>query len=164
MTRTPRIWNATNPYAAKVFRETEGAAQALDIEVKSLEVRPDNFESVIEVVRLQHPDALITVEDPLTVSQRKVIADFAATNRMPAIHGLREFVEVGGLMSYGTNLVGVYRGAATYVDKILRGAKPADLPVQQPTKFELVINLKAARDLGITLPPALLARADVVIE
>jgi putative ABC transport system substrate-binding protein len=108
--------------------------------------------------------ALITVEDPLTVGQRKRIADFAASNRLPATYGLKEFVNAGGLMAYGANLAEMYRRAAGYVDKILKGAKPADLPIEQPTKFELVINLKAANALGLEVPPTLLARADEVIE
>ena len=109
-------------------------------------------------------EALITVEDPLTFSHRKRIADFAASNRLPAIHGLREFVDAGGLMAYGTNQADLYQRGAGYVEKILKGAKPANLPVQQPTNFELVINLKTAKALGLEVSPTLLARADEVIE
>jgi len=159
------LWNVANPYPALVFRETESAARTFGIEVQSLEVRgPGDFDGVFENARLQHPEALITVEDPLTVNYRKQIVDFAATNRLPAIHGVREFVEAGGLMAYGASLSDLLRRAAGYVDKIFKGAKPADLPVQQPTKFEFVINLKAAKALGLTIPPSLLARADEVIE
>jgi len=130
-----------------------------------LEVRgPDDFDGIFEATRRQRRDALITVEDPLTVDYRKLIVDFAAKQQLPALYGLREFVAAGGLMSYGASLADLFRRAAGYVDKILRGAKPADLPVQQPTKFELVINLKTAKALGLTVPPALLARADEVIE
>jgi putative ABC transport system substrate-binding protein len=107
---------------------------------------------------------LITVEDPLTIVHRKRIVDFAAGQRLPALYGLREFVMAGGLMSYGASLADVFRRAAGYVDKILKGAKPADLPVQQPTKFELMINLKSAKALGLVFPITLLARADEVIE
>jgi len=107
---------------------------------------------------------LITVEDPLTGSHRKRIADFTAGQQLPSLHGIREFVAAGGLISYGANLPDLSRRAAYYVDKIFKGAKPADLPVQQPIKFELVINLKAVKVLGITIPPALLTRADEVIE
>ncbi len=159
------LWNVANPYPALVFRETESAARTFGIEVQSLEVRgPGDFDGVFENARLQHPEALITVEDPLTVNYRKQIVDFAATNRLPAIHGVREFVEAGGLMAYGASLSDLLRRAAGYVDKIFKGAKPADLPVQQPTKFEFVINLKAAKALGLTIAPSLLARADEVIE
>jgi putative ABC transport system substrate-binding protein len=137
----------------------------LGVEIQSLEVRgPDNFDGAFEAVRRQRPDALITVEDPVTVAHRKLIADFAAGQRLPALHGLREFVIAGGLMSYGASLADVFRRAAGYVDKVLKGAKPADLPVQQPTKFELMINLKAANALGLSVPDRLLALADEVIE
>lgn len=159
------LWNAANPYSALVFNETESAAQMLGIQLQSIEVRnSDDFDSAFEAARLQHPDALITVEDPLTINYRNQIADFAATNRLPAIYGLREFVEAGGLIAYGASLSDLRRRAAAYVDKILRGTKPADLPIQQPTKFEFLINLKTARALGLEIPPMLLARADEVIE
>jgi putative tryptophan/tyrosine transport system substrate-binding protein len=165
ISRVAILWNAANPYAADVFRETERAARTLRIAVQSLEVRsPDDFDSVFEAAKVQHPEGLITVEDPLTGAYRKQIVDFAARNRLPAVHGVREFVEAGGLISYGASLSDLSRRAATYVDKILRGGKPADLPVQQPTKFEFLINLSAARALGLTIPPTLLARADEVIE
>jgi putative tryptophan/tyrosine transport system substrate-binding protein len=165
LSRAAVLWNAANPYAANVFRETERAARKLAIDIQSLEVRgPDDFDTAFEAARAQHPEGLITIEDPLTIDNRKQIVDFAARNRLPAIHGVREFVEAGGLIAYGANLVDLARRAATYVDKILRGAKPADLPVQQPTKFEMVINLKTAKALGLELPPTLLARADEVIE
>jgi putative ABC transport system substrate-binding protein len=123
-----------------------------------------DFDGVFEVARKQRPDALITVEDPLTFNYQKRIADFALVNQLPSLHGVKEFVVAGGLLSYGANVADLYRRAASYVDKILKGAKPADLPVQQPTKFELVINLQTAKTLGLTVPPMLLARADEVIE
>jgi ABC-type uncharacterized transport system substrate-binding protein len=165
LARVAVLWNAANPYPALVFKETQDAGQTLGIEVQSLEVRgPDDFDGAFEAARRQRPDALITVEDPLTVTYRKLIADFAAKHQLPSLHGLKEFVTAGGLMSYGANLADLRRRAAGYVDKILKGAKPADLPIQQPTKFELVINLKTAKALGIEVPPTLLARADEVIE
>jgi putative tryptophan/tyrosine transport system substrate-binding protein len=158
-------WNAANPYPAIVFKETEAAARTLGIEVQSLEVRgPDDLDGAFEAARKQRPDAMITVEDPLTINYRKRIADFATGQQLPSLSGLGEFVAAGGLISYGANLDDLFRRVAGYVDKILKGAKPADLPVQQPTKFELVINLKTAKALGITVPPTLLARADEVIE
>lgn len=113
---------------------------------------------------IQHPEGLVTVEDPLTTDHRKQIANFAAKNRLPAVHGIREFAEAGGLIAYGASLSDLSRRAATYVDRILKGAKPADLPVQQPTKFEFVVNLSAAKALNLTIQPTLLARADEVIE
>jgi ABC-type uncharacterized transport system substrate-binding protein len=107
---------------------------------------------------------LYVIEDPLTYGQRRQIADLAAKNRLPSISAFKESVEAGGLMSYGANLADSFRRAATFVDKILKGAKPADLPVEQPTKFELVINLKTAKAIGVTIPQSLLLRADQVIE
>jgi putative ABC transport system substrate-binding protein len=159
------LWNAANPYPAIVFKETLTAAQRLGIEVQSLEVRsPDDFDGAFEQARRQRPDALIEVEDPLTNSLHKRIVEFAAAEQLPSLHGIREEVEAGGLISYGTSIPDLFRRAAGYVDKILKGAKPADLPVQQPTKFELAINLKTARALGLQVPDKLLALADEVIE
>jgi putative ABC transport system substrate-binding protein len=159
------LWNAANPYPALVFKQTQEAGQTLGIQVQSLEVRsPDDFDRAFEAAIRRLPDALITVEDPLTVSYRKRIADFAAKYRLPAMYGVREFVAVGGLISYGAQLADLYRRAAGYVDKILRGAKPADLPVQQPSKFDLIINLKAAKELGLTVPQSLMLRADEIIQ
>jgi ABC-type uncharacterized transport system substrate-binding protein len=165
LSRVAVLWNAANPYSALVFKETQAAGQTLDIEVQSLEVRgPDDFDGAFEAARRQHPEALITVEDPLTVSHRKRIADFAREEQLPSLHGVREFVAAGGLISYGASLADLFRRAAYYVDKIFKGAKPRDLPVQQPTKFELVINLKVAKALGLDVPASVLARADEVIE
>jgi putative ABC transport system substrate-binding protein len=163
--RVAVLWNATNRYAALVYKQTQAAGRTLGIEVQSLEVRgPDDFDGAFATARQQHSDALITVEDPLTGSYRERIMHFAAVDRLPSLHGLREEVVAGGLISYGANFEDLFRRAAGYVDKILRGVKPADLPVQQPTKFELVINLKTAKAFGLQVPPSLLARADEVIE
>jgi putative ABC transport system substrate-binding protein len=165
LARVAVLWNAANPYPAIVFKETQTGGRTLGIEVQSLEVRsPDDLDGAFEAVRQQRPDALITVEDPLTGDNRKLIADFAIKHGLPSLHGIKEFVAVGGLMSYGASLADLARRAANYVDKILKGAKPADLPVQQPTKFEMVINLKTAKALGLVLPASVLARADEVIE
>jgi putative tryptophan/tyrosine transport system substrate-binding protein len=165
VSRVAVLWNAANPYSALVFKQTQDGGRTLGIDVLSLDVRgPDDFDGTFEVARRLRPDALITVEDPLTGGHRKRIADFLAGQQLPSLHGIREFVTAGGLISYGANVTDLSRRAAYYVDKIFKGAKPADLPVQQPTKFELVINLKAAKALGLTIPPSLLTRADEVIE
>ena len=120
--------------------------------------------STLDGMLVRRTSALIVVEDPLTYSQRQQIVEFAARNRLPVMYGFREFVDVGGLMSYGAHLADLSRRAGTYVDKILRGARPGDLPIEQPTKFELVINLSAAKALGLTIPQAVLLRADEVIQ
>ena len=165
VSRVGILWNAANPYSALVFKATENAAPTLGIQLQSIEVQsPNDIDTDLPTATQQRIGALITVEDPLTFSHRKRIADFAASKQLPAMYGLREYVDVGGLMSYGTNQADLYRRAAGYVEKLLKGAKPADLPVQQPTKFELVINLKTAKALGLTIPEPFLIRADQVIE
>jgi putative ABC transport system substrate-binding protein len=165
ISRVAILWNATNPNAALVMKETTTAGGTLGLELQPFEVTgPNDIEGTLENAKRYQPDALIVVEDPLTVSSQKQIIDFAGTNRIPAIYGLREFVQAGGLMAYGASLSDLRQRAASYVDKILKGAKPADLPIQQPTKFELIINLKAARALGVEVPATLVSRADEVIE
>ena len=166
MRRVAVIWNTANPYPALVLKNIQAAARSVGVDVQSLEIRsPDDLANAIEKAKQTHPDALIVVEDPLTGSLTKRIADFAAEQRLPTIYGVREdLIAAGALMSYGTSLPDLFRRSATYVYKIVHGAKPADLPVEQPTKFELVINLKTAKALGLTIPPSLLARADEVIE
>jgi putative ABC transport system substrate-binding protein len=165
VSRTAVLWNAANPYSALVFKETTAAARTLGVELQSLEIRePADIDGALEAATGQHADALITVEDPLTGDLRKKIAEFAADHRLPTISGLRMFADAGALMSYGADLADINRRSVVYVDKILKGAKPSDLPVEQPTTFELVINLKTAKSLGLTIPPQLLARADEVIE
>jgi putative tryptophan/tyrosine transport system substrate-binding protein len=165
LVRVAVLWNAANPYPAIVFKETQAAGRTLGIEVQSLEVRsPDDFEGAFEEARRQRPDALIEVEDPLTNSLQKRTIEFAAAERLPSFHGAGEEVDAGGFVSYGASIPDLFRRAAGYVDKILKGAKPAALPVQQPTKFELVINLKTAKALGLRLPDKLLAIADRVID
>ena len=165
VSRVAVLWNAANPYSALVFKETVSAAQTVGVELQSLDIRePADIGSALEAATGQHADALITVEDPLTVDLRKEIAKFSADHRLPAISGLRVFADSGGLMSYGADLSDMTRRSVVYVDKILKGSKPSDLPVEQPTKFELVINLKTAKILDLTIPATLLARADDVIE
>jgi putative ABC transport system substrate-binding protein len=165
LSRVAVLWNAANPYSTRVFGETEHVAAALKIEVQSLEVRsPDDFDSALDNAIRQNANGLITIEDPLTGGHSRKIAAFAAKNKLPTLFGVRQFVDAGGLVSYGANLADLSRQAAGYVDKILKGAKPADMPVEQPTKFELIVNLKTAKALSSDIPPTLLARADEVIE
>jgi putative ABC transport system substrate-binding protein len=165
ISRVAVLWNAANPYSALVFKETVGASRTLGIEVQSLEVRaPADFDAALDAADREHTGALVTVEDPLTIDYRGKIAEFAAAKRLPTISGLRLFADAGVLMSYGSNTGDTFRRSVGSVAKILKGAKPSDLPVEQPTKFELVINLKTANALGLTMPPSILARADEVIE
>ncbi len=157
--------NPANPYTALMVKETEAAARSLGVRVQLHGVRgADALDGAFSVVTKERPGALFVLFDPLLFVHRTRIAEFANKNRLPAIYPHREYAEVGGLMAYGADLRDNYRRAATYVDRILKGAKPADLPVEQPTKFELVINLKTAKALGLTIPPSLLQRADEVIQ
>ena len=158
------LWNP-DLYTPLIVRDTERTARAMGVPLKSLEVqRSEPFEQLFETALFGQVDALIAVEDSLTFTYRTRILDFAAMSRLPGIYGLREFVDAGGLMSYGTDRRDLYRRCATYVHRILTGASPADLPVEPPIKFELAINLKTARALGLTIPPALLRRADYIIQ
>ncbi len=148
-----------------MLKETEGAAQALRLQLQLLEARgASDFDGAFSAMIRQRTDALIVLPSPMFYGEYRRIVDFARRNRLPASYAFREAVEVGGLMSYGASLLDLARRAATQVAKILRGAKPADLPVEQPTKFELVINLKTAKALGLTIPPSLLIQADEVIQ
>ena len=159
------LWNPADLYTPLIVRDTERTARAMGVQFKSLEVqRFAPFEEVFETALFGQVDALIVVEDYLTFTYQKRILEFAAMSRLPAIYGLREFVDAGGLMSYGTDRRDLYRRSATYVHRILTGSRPADLPVEPPLKFELAINLKTARFLGLTLPPALLRRADYIVQ
>jgi putative ABC transport system substrate-binding protein len=165
ISRVAVLWNAANPYSALVFKESVGAARTLGVELQSLEIRePPDLDAALEAATGRHADALVAVEDPLTSDLRKKVAEFAIDHQLPTISGLRVFADSGALMSYGADLADIIRRSVVYVDKILKGAKPSDLPVEQPTKFELVINLKTAKLLGLTVPPLLLARADEIIE
>jgi ABC-type uncharacterized transport system substrate-binding protein len=165
ISRVAVFWNAASRMKRLEMGELQRAAPALGVTLQSREVRGlDDFDGVFAATKRERPDALLTLVDPVTFTQRHLIAEFAARERLPAMYAVREFVEAGGLMSYGSDLRDLFRRGATYVDKILKGAKPGDLPVEQPTKFELVINLKTAKALGLTLPPSLLQRADQVIE
>jgi putative ABC transport system substrate-binding protein len=143
LSRVAVLWNFANPIIARQLRETEVAAQALETQLQTVGVRgPDDFDSAFRVVTMGRPSALVVLADFLTVGHRRRIAEFATKNRLPTISEFREFAAAGCLMAYGPSLPDLGRRAASYVDKILKGAKPDDLPVEQPTKFELVINLK----------------------
>jgi putative ABC transport system substrate-binding protein len=145
--------------------EAQAAAPTLGLTVHPLGVQsPEDFARAFDAATREHADALIMGGDPITASQQKRILDFAAKRRLPGMYFWPEFVRAGGLMAYGPSLPDMYRRAATYVDKILKGAKPADLPVEQPTRFELVVNLKTAKALGLTIPQSVLIRADQVIQ
>jgi putative ABC transport system substrate-binding protein len=157
--------NVTNQLHVAQLRETKIAAETSGILLVPVEVSsPDKVDSAFAMLGRESVEALLVPPDTTFYSRRRQIADLAARTRLPAIYGYREHVEDGGLMSYGPDIPDQYRRAANYVDKILKGAQPADLPVEQPTKIELVINLKTATALGLTIPPTLLARADEVIE
>ena len=135
------------------------------VQLQILEVREASaFDKAFLAITKEHAQALLPLGDPLIVSHRKQIVDFTVTNRLPAMYHRMEFVDAGGLMAYGPSYNDLFRRAAVYVDKVLKGAKPADLPVEQPTKFEFIINLKAAKKIGLTIPPNVLARADRVIR
>jgi len=145
-------------------RSMRAAANSLGLTLFLAEPRPNDYASAFNLVAGKRPDAIIISQDAIHYSHRRLIAEFAARNSLPSMSSYREFVEAGGLMSYGIDNQDIYRRIAAYVDKILKGAKPADMPIEQPTKFELVINLKTAKALGLTIPPSLLGRADEVIQ
>jgi putative ABC transport system substrate-binding protein len=159
------LLNPTNPAIRDGLSETKVAAQALGVRVEAFEVRePAALDAAFVAILRARPNGLVVVPDPIVAALASRIQAFAAKNRLPAIYGGRAGFDDGGLMSYGIDLVEHVGRAARYIDKILKGAKPADLPVEQPTKFELVINLKTAKALGLTIPPSLLQRADRIIE
>jgi putative tryptophan/tyrosine transport system substrate-binding protein len=165
LSRVAVLWNSANAGMHPRFRETQFAAQALGLALQSVPVQsPDEFERVFSTLNSARPESLLVLADTVTVANRQRTVEFAANTRVPAIYETRSFVDTGGLMSYGVEQSDHYRRAAIYVDKILKGANPANLPVEQPTTFELVINLKTAKALGLTIPPAVLLRADQVIE
>jgi putative ABC transport system substrate-binding protein len=165
MTRVTVLWNAANPANASRWPEMQATAGALGARLHSQEVRaPQDLQGALALTAKVRPDALVLLGDALLNMYRPQIAEFAALQHLPGVSLQREWVVAGGLMSYGPSVPDLYRRAATYVDKLLQGAKPADLPVEQPTKFELVINLKTAKALGLTIPQSVLLRADQIIE
>jgi putative ABC transport system substrate-binding protein len=165
LSRVAVLWNPQNPGNAQQWKESQLPARELGLELHSMEVSSaDKYESAFNEAAKARSDALAVTQLALATSNRKQIVDLAIMNRLPAIYPRGEFVESGGLMSYGPDETERYRRAAVFVDKILKGAKPADLPVEQPTKFELIINLKTAKQHGLTMPPIMLARADKMIK
>jgi putative ABC transport system substrate-binding protein len=165
LSRLAILWSANDPGMTLAFGRVEAAAKALGLALQNLAVRePAEFPRAFEAAGAGRAEALFVTAQPFTNQHRAQILDLVAKHRLPAIYTLRGFVDAGGLMSYGPSQADQYRRAATYVDRILKGARPADLPVEQPTKFDLVINLGAARALGLAIPAGLLQRADQVIE
>jgi len=157
--------DSTTPGNTQSLKETELAARPFKVQVQYLDILgPKDIEIAFRQASKGRADAVLVLGAPILISQRKQIADLAVKNRLPAMYGQPEYVEDGGLMSYGVSVVDLYRRAATYVDKILKGRKLADLPVEQPTKFELVINLKTAKALNLTIPQSVLYQADKVIK
>ena len=165
LSRLVVIGSSTRPGNAQALREMELAAGAFNVQLQYLDVLDaKDIETTFRAASKGRADAVLMLGNPVATSHRRQITDLAVKNRLPAIYDRPEFVEDGGLMTYSVSQNDLYRRAATYVDKILKGAKPADLPVEQPTKFEFIINLKAAKQIGLTIPPNVLARADKVIK
>lgn len=165
ITHVAVLANPANPPTAGLLKEIELAARSLGLRLRVVQVRePKEFGDAFATMKNERVPALLVIADPLVADNRDRIVAFAATNRLPAIYPYRTFVDAGGLMSYGADLSDLNRRAAAYVDRILKGANPAELPIEQPAKFELVVNLKTAKALGLTIPPSLLLRADHVIQ
>ena len=159
------LWNPANPFHISAEKNARAAAKMLHIKVHSAAVRTAaEFDPAFESIASAHPGALIMLADRVFLHNRARIVEFAAHNRIPAVYAYRELVDAGGLMSFGPNYADMHRRAASYVDRILKGAKPGDLPIELPTKFELVINLNAAKALGLTIPRTVLLRADEVVQ
>ena len=163
--RVAILFNASNPGNARSARVALNAAPALRLNAVPFDARnPDQLARAFDEMKRERPDALLVLQDAFLLGVAPQVAEFAKRNRLPTMYDAREFVDVGGLMSYGPSRSELFRRVAVYVDKILKGAKPADLPVEQPTRFELIINLKTAKGLDITIPQSLLGRADEVIQ
>ena len=165
LSRVAVLGDSTIPGSAQVLRETELAAGAFKGKIQYLDVlSPKDIETAFRAADKERADGVLTMTSPVLFSQRSQLVDLSAKHRLPAIYHQSQYVEAGGLMSYGASFTDMDRRAATFVDKILKGAKPADLPVEQPIKFEFIINLKAAKQIGLTIPPNVLVRADRVIK
>jgi putative ABC transport system substrate-binding protein len=163
--RVAVLVNPVAPYTGPFLDEREGVARDLGLKIQVVEARSrGELETAFAVMARERAEAVMVLTDVMFITERRAIVDLAARRRLPAIYFDRQFVDAGGLMFYGASLVHMYRRAAVYVDKILKGARPADLPIEQPTTFELVVNLKTARALGLKIPPAFLLRADQVLE
>jgi putative ABC transport system substrate-binding protein len=165
ISRLAVLWNPANPGSRPQLRQAEVAAQTLGMRLQLIKAQtPSEIDRAFDAMTRERADAFLVLVDPILHRQQQHIVELAAKSRLPAIYPLRQNAETGGLMAYGADLLDLYRRSATYVDKILKGAKPGDLPIEQPTKFELVVNLKTAKALGLTLPPTVLVRADQVIN
>jgi putative tryptophan/tyrosine transport system substrate-binding protein len=165
LSRVAVLGTSVQPGNAQMLKETELAAGAFGVQLQYLDVQgPKDIELVFRAASNGRAHAILVLSSPVLFSKRTQVSDLAAKNRLPAVYPQTEWIEDGGLMTYGASIPDLFRRAATYVDKILKGAKPAELPVEQPTKFELVINLKTAKQIGLTIPPTVLARADRVIR
>ena len=165
LSRVAVLWNAGNPVPARMFKDMEGAGPHLGIRLQALEVRgSDDVQKAVDAAVRTGAGALFVIEETMLLTHRTLILGQAAKRRLPTASTNREFVQAGGLVSYGANLPDLFRQTAVYVDKILKGAKPAELPVEQPTRFELIVNLRTAKALGLTIPTSLLQRADQVIH
>ncbi len=165
LARVAVLWYPPNPRVATQLEETQEAAQALGIHLHALAVRnPDDFESLVEAATRERADALLLLTFPLTVAHYPQLAAIALAQRLPAMFDRRGFAGVGGLMAYGPNVASMHRRAAYYVDRILKGTSPADLPVEQPMTFDFIVNMKTARELGITFPPEILLQVTEVIQ
>ena len=165
LSRAAVLWNSANPALVFSWKETQRAARVVGVTLQSHEVQgPKDFAAAFVAIAEEHPHALLVLQDAVAIQQRTEIIDFAIQKRLPSMFNEKEWVVAGGLMSYGENFAAMYRRAAYFVDRIFKGTKPADLPVEQAAKFDLVINLKTAKALGLTIPPTLLAQADEVIE
>ena len=163
--RIAALYDMRNPVFAQRWKEMEAAAQLLGVQAYLLDARkPEDFPLLFDAASRQHADGLVVGQDGLLQASQTIVTELAAKHRMPAIYVSRDFIQAGGLIAYGPSYPDLYRRAALYVDKILRGASPGDLPIEQPTKFEMVINLKTAKALGLSIPQSLLLRADEVIE
>ena len=165
LSRAATLWNPANPAIAFAWNETQGTAGALGITLQSHEVYgPKDFAATFAAIAEERPEALLVLQDALTMQHRNEIIDFAIQQRLPSMFQEKGWVEAGGLMSYGEDLASMYRRAAYFVDRIFKGAKPADLPVEQATKFEMALNLKTAKAIGLHIPDSILALADKLIE
>jgi putative ABC transport system substrate-binding protein len=164
-TRVAVLWNPNSHGGVLGFKEMQAAAPGLKVTLLSIEVRkPDELEAAYAAITAQKADGLLVITDPITFGNRGQIIEFAAKHRLPAMYEVREFVNEGGLMSYGPSLVAMIRRVPVLLDKILKGTKPADIPVEQPTQFEMVVNEKSAKAIGLAIPPPVLVRADAVIR